>query len=75
MNIDKTEEIENLKFKKICNNLLLILIGLALQKACDNYVQIYKAVKFIRSEIFSNISKFDGSFPVNCQEIYRLWKL
>ncbi|CAC5400907.1 unnamed protein product [Mytilus coruscus] len=48
-------------------------VGHNLQRAYDddfdsNYMQIYKAVKIIRSNMFSVASGFDGRLPVNCQE-------
>ncbi|CAC5423563.1 unnamed protein product [Mytilus coruscus] len=48
-------------------------IGPALRRACEedydsNYMQIYKAVEIVRSDIMATSSEFDGTFAVDCQE-------
>ncbi|VDI12336.1 Hypothetical predicted protein [Mytilus galloprovincialis] len=48
-------------------------IGPALRRACEedfdsNYMQIYKAVKIVRSDMMATSSEFNGTFAADCQE-------
>ncbi|CAC5399642.1 unnamed protein product [Mytilus coruscus] len=48
-------------------------IGPALRRAYEedydsNYMQIYKAVKIVRSDMMATSSEFNGTFAANCQE-------
>ncbi|CAC5372616.1 unnamed protein product [Mytilus coruscus] len=48
-------------------------IGPALRRACkedydSNYMQIYKAVKIVRSDMMATSSKFNGTVAADCQE-------
>ncbi|CAC5388314.1 unnamed protein product [Mytilus coruscus] len=66
---------ESRAYKQGRENLLAFKddIGPALRRACEedydsNYMQIYKAVKFVRSNMMATSSEFDGTFAADCQE-------